>query len=82
MTNESHPSAGAESDFESGIAALHELVADLEPEAIRRIVRNTASIEQVDPGTCAQMLRTEVEAGRLPIDQFKALATTHGTPAP
>jgi hypothetical protein len=80
MTNESDQPAGADNDFESGIAAIHELVPDLTPEAIRQIVRNTASIEQVDPGTCAQMLRTEVEAGRLPVDQFKALAKTHGTP--
>jgi thiazole synthase ThiGH ThiG subunit len=81
MTNESDPPAGAESDFESGIAALHELVPDMAPEAIRRIVQNTAMAEKVDPGACAQMLRTEVEAGRLPIDQFKALEKIHAAPA-
>ncbi len=74
MTNESDRPAGDDADFESGVAALHERVPDLDPDAIREIVRNTASIERVDPGTCAQMLRTEVEAGRLPVDQFKASA--------
>ncbi len=74
MAPESDLPSGDPSDFESGVSALRELVPDMAPEALRQAVRRLAAAERVDPGTCAQLLRTEIEAGRLPIDQFKASA--------
>jgi len=63
-----------QTDFESGVSAIQELVPDMDDAAIRRAIEQMASSENVDPGTCAQLVRTELEAGRLPVEQFKAHA--------
>lgn len=39
---------------------------------IRRALEQMEASENVELGTCAQVVRTEIEAGRLPIEQFKA----------
>ena len=65
---------GPADDIESGISAITELIPDMDEAAIRRALEQMASSENVDLATCAQVVRAELEAGRLPVDQFKAHA--------
>jgi len=74
MASENNPGDAAQSDIASGLSAIHELVPDMDEAAIRRAIEQMASSENVDLGTCAQIVRTELEAGRLPVEQFKAHA--------
>ena len=59
-------------DIASGVSAIQELVPDMDEAAIRQALEHMASAQKVDLGTCAQIVRNELEAGRLPVEQFKA----------
>jgi len=78
MTNESESETGDTSltDIESGISAIQELVPDMDEAAIRQTLEHMASAQNVDLGTCAQIVRNELEAGRLPVEQFKSHLTS------
>ncbi|MCZ2498830.1 hypothetical protein GN316_18865 [Xylophilus sp. Kf1] len=77
MPDELDNDNGSSPDFESGVSAIQDLIPDMGEADIRRAIEQMARSENVDPGTCAQLVRAELEAGRLPVEQFKAHSASY-----